>query len=159
MAFGTMKKKSLVGLFNGKDFTIRLPATKQKRIINHIKAILKKSSVSLQSYQEMAGTLNHAAFGLPAGWGLFSPIYAAMRHNPESVHITPLLQSALHDWIALIHQMASRPTSVLELFPSIPNFIGYVDASGFGAGGVCCKAQHKYNHTCGAPPLPPGHNG
>lgn len=130
-------KKEILGLvFNGEDYTISLPIAKQKSIINHIKSILKKKTASLQAYQEMAGKLNHAAFGLPAGRGLFSPIYNAFRDSPDTIQITPILRLVLQDWITLTHQIASRPTSVLELFPGLPNFIGYVDACGFGVGGV-----------------------
>jgi hypothetical protein len=130
------EKEILGWIFDGINYTIRLPDSKQKTIIKHIKSILKKDNAPLLSYQEMAGKLNHAAFGLPGGRGLFSPIYAAMRESPEHIPITPILRSSLTDWIALVHQMSTRPTSVLELVPNTPNFIGYVDASGFGAGGV-----------------------
>ena len=84
----------------------------------------------------MAGNLQHASFGIPAGKGLFSPIYNAMRHDPPNIPITPALRQALQDWIVIIKRIGSRPTSVLELIPGTPWYIGYCDASGFGAGGV-----------------------
>jgi hypothetical protein len=84
----------------------------------------------------MAGKLQHATLGIPGGKGLFSPIYNAMKGDPDPIVISPWLKQALQDWLIILHRIASRPMSVLELHPGPPAFIGYVDASGFGAGRV-----------------------
>ena len=84
----------------------------------------------------MAGNLQHASFGIPGGKGLFSPIYKAMQGDPNEIIITPALKQALLDWKVMIQRIAARPTSVLELVPDLPEYVGYVDASGFGAGGT-----------------------
>jgi hypothetical protein len=89
-----------------------------------------------QKYQDMAGKLQHATLGIPGGKGLFSPIYNAMKGDPDPIVISPLLKQALQDWIIILRKIASRSTLVLELHPGPPAFLGYVDVSGFGAGGV-----------------------
>ena len=129
-------KEILGWIFNGNDYTIELPPKKVTKIIALVKAIAKRDTSSLNQYQIMAGNLQHASFGIPAGKGLFSPIYNAMRHDPPNIPITPALRQALQDWIVIIKRIGSRPTSVLELIPGTPWYIGYCDASGFGAGGV-----------------------
>jgi hypothetical protein len=122
--------------FDGLHYTISLPQSKAKKIEALLKGIIKRDASSLKRYQEMAGKLQHATFGIPSGKGLFSPIYNAMKGDPESIHINDSLRQTLKDWVVLLRRIASRPTSVLELTPGPPAFIGYVDASGFGAGGV-----------------------
>jgi hypothetical protein len=61
--------------FNGSDFTIQLPPSKVAKIHALIKTIAKQSRVNINQFQQLAGKLNHAAIGLPAGKGLFSPFY------------------------------------------------------------------------------------
>jgi hypothetical protein len=86
----------------------------------------------------MTGKLQHAAFGLPGGKGLFSPmIYNTMKGDPTQIPLTPALVKMLQDWQVLHQQIDSRPMSVLELTPKEPWYIlRYCDACGFGAGGV-----------------------
>jgi hypothetical protein len=132
-----MFKKEILGwVFDGQEFTIHLPADKAKKLIKQTKQIAKKPIVTLNEFQKMAGKLNHAAIGIPAGKGLFSPIYNAMRGDPKQIHITKNLKQALIDWCMLLHRLTSRPTMVMELMPSTPWYVCYVDASGSGVGGV-----------------------
>jgi hypothetical protein len=132
-----MYQKEILGwMFNGQDFTIHLPETKAKRLIKITKQTANKPIVTLNEFQKMAGKLNHAAIGIPAGKGLFSPIYHAMRGDPTTIKITKQLKQTLLDWCMLIHRLTTRPTMVLELIPSTPWYVCYVDASGSGVGGV-----------------------
>ena len=93
----------------------------------------------------MAGNLQHASFGIPGGKGLFSPIYNAMQGDPKDIIITQTLKQALLDWKVMIQRIATRPTSVLELVPGLPEYVGYVDASGFGAGGTWLSGSKHIN--------------
>jgi hypothetical protein len=45
----------------------------------------------------------------------------------------------------MIQRIATRPTSVLELVPGLPEYVGYVDASGFGAGGAWLSGSKHIN--------------
>ena len=141
-----MYTKEILGwIFNGKDFTIQLPSDKANKIIKLTKTTANKPIVTLNDFQKMAGKLNHAAIGIPAGKGLFSPIYHAMRNDPAQIKITKQLKQALLDWCMLIHRLTIRPTMVLELIPGTPWYVCYVDASGSGVGGVwlCGTKQLK----------------
>jgi hypothetical protein len=148
-------KEVLGWIFNGKNFTIELPPKKITKIEALLKAIIKRPDSSLKRYQEMAGKLQHASFGMPAGKGLFSPIYNEMKNDPDTIKITPELKQALQDWITILRRIGSRPTSVLELTPGPPAYIGYVDASGFGAGGVWISGTHNITPTVWRIPFPP----
>ena len=132
-----MYEKEILGwLINGKEYTIYLPPDKSKKIIKLVKNTAKKSHVTLNEFQKMAGKLNHAVLGIPAGKGLFSPIYHAMRGDPNQINITKQLRQTLLDWCTLVQRLSTRPTMILELIPGIPWYVCYVDASGSGVGGV-----------------------
>ena len=93
-----MFSKEILGwIINGQDFTIYLPTDKAKKIIKLTKTTASKPIVTLNEFQKMAGKLNHAAIGIPAGKGLFSPIYHAMRGDPAQITITKNLKQALLD--------------------------------------------------------------
>ena len=131
-------EKELLGwVFNGKDYTIHLPQAKVTKAIKLLKEVLIDSTITLNNLQKVAGKLQHASYGIPGGKGLFSPIWKAFKSaDKDRVDLTPPVSQALRDWITIIRQIGSRPTSVLELQARPPQYVGYVDASGFGAGGV-----------------------
>lgn len=130
------EKEILGWLFNGVDYTITLPPEKLEKVQALIKSIAKLKSVDLESFQSMAGRLNHATLAIPNGRGLFSPIYTALSGTPEEIKITADLKQALLDWHSLLNIVATRPTHVMELCPKEPDFIGFVDACKYGVGGV-----------------------
>ena len=70
-----------------------------------------------------------ASFGIPGSAGLFSPIQAAMTGQPSHINITDEMKHILLDWCYIIN-----PTSVLRLVIKYPDFVGYSNACGIGAG-------------------------
>ena len=128
---------------NGNNFTIQLPKKKSIAIIKLTKHALKKQTIPLNTFQELAGKLQHASLGIPNGKGLFTPINQAMINEPPTIALTPLIKQALKDWITIIRAMEARPTCVLELKPGTPHYVGYVDACGTGAGGVWIGGSRK----------------
>jgi hypothetical protein len=130
------KKEILGWVFNGLNYTLYLPPTKTAKIISTIKATLQRSSITLNKLQKLIGKLMHASIGIPMGKSLLSPAFAAMRNNPETIDIKGYIAQCLCDWITLLQHISSRPTHVLELVNKPSTYIGYVDACGFGAGGV-----------------------
>jgi hypothetical protein len=131
-----VEKEILGWIFDGKNYTIRLPSQKIKDIIKLIRGMLKMKRPSLNKYQKLAGKLQHASLGLPGGKGLFSPIQLAMQGNPEFVPLTNTLKQCLKDWQAIIRHMEKQPTSVLQLVKDYPAYIGYSDSCGIGTGGT-----------------------
>jgi hypothetical protein len=129
--------------FDGKNYTIQLPPEKCKAIILQIRQLLQLQRPSLNKYQKIAGKLQHAAFGIPCGRALFSPIQEAMRHNPEFIPLTNDLRQIFSDWQYMIKFMMNHPTSVLQLVVHFPDYIGYSDACGLGAGGVWTDGMKK----------------
>ena len=127
--------------FNGLDFTITLPQKKRDKIISRLEMILQHRTSLHKPLEKLQGNLVHAALGLPAGKGLLSPLYAAVAKKKQSTKISGDLKQCLKDWKYLIKQIGARPTSVLELVPRTPHYVGYVDASKSAAGGVWVSGE------------------
>lgn len=125
--------------FDGLHRTITLPHKKCNKIVHLIKLMLKKPSASLKSFQQLAGKLQHAAFGIPGGPGLFSQIDRAMHGDPQMIPLTPTIKECLSDWRYLIQHLSQTPTHVCQLCKDMPHYIGYSNACGLGAGGVLCR--------------------
>ena len=129
-------KEILGWLVDGANFTIQLPPTKCDTIVANIKHTIRRQTISLQQFQELAGKLQHASYGIPGGKGLFSPIYKALQTTKSTIRLTPYLKSTLRDWRTFVQQLATIPTPVQLLVPENPNYIQYTDSCKLGAGGV-----------------------
>ena len=79
--------------------------------------------------------------GLPAGTGLFSQLQLSLGGCPECIPINKYLRMALEDWKTIIKFMRRIPTSVLQLTPAYPHYIGYCDACHLGMGGIWCPGK------------------
>ena len=106
------------------------------KISKLIKKIFKQSYCPLQKFQELAGKLQHACFGIPGGKGLLSPIHEALKTIPKSVKLTPYLKMTLRDWRTLVQQLAQHPTPIQFLVRNYPSYIQYTDACKLGVVGV-----------------------
>jgi hypothetical protein len=141
------QKEILGWIFDGEHYTIYLPPEKSKRIQKQIKQLAKKSSATLKEWQQVMGKLNNACIGLPSGRGLLSPLNNAMQGTPEIITMAPATKQALLDWCILLQRISTRPTSVLEITPGLPWYIGYVDASKYGVGGVWINGSKTIQPT------------
>ena len=136
-------EKELLGwVFNGTEYTIRLPNDKATKYIKAVKTLMTQKTVPLKTFQKVTGKLQHASLGIPGGAGLFSPFYMALKGDPPNIFIGGYLRQALADWCHLLRAAANQPTSVLQLVTNKPNYIGFCDACKYGAGGVW---QHGSN--------------
>ena len=129
-------KEILGWLIDGAAFTIQLMPDKCIKIAKLIKKVCKMKFCPLQRFQELAGKLQHASFGIPGGKGLFSPIYRALQNTSKQIPITEQLKAALKDWRTLVQHLGAHPTPVQLLVSAYPNYIQYTDACKLGAGGV-----------------------
>jgi hypothetical protein len=131
--------KEILGfLLNGKTRTVQLTDAKAKAIVAEIIRVLKKKKIPLKRFQKLLGKLQHAAGILPAAKSLFTPLNVCLRNDPTwiSLPVDGDVRHALLDLKTLIKSLAARPTHVNELGFSNEDYVGYCDASAFGAGGV-----------------------
>ena len=129
-------KEILGWIVNGTMFTVQLPPSKCQKIIKLCRKVANMKACKLQVFQELAGKLQHASFGVPGGKGLFSPIHRAMQGSKPYVRITKQLRSAILDWRPLIRDLANHPTPVRLLVSDFPQYVLYTDSCKIGAGGV-----------------------
>lgn len=115
---------------------MHLPPEKCNKIIHLLNLCIRKKNIKLHDFQSLAGKLQHVSFGLPCGVSLFTPVQQAMAGLPKYIAMTPMLKSILSDWCYIIKYMKAHPTSVLQLVVEYPDYIGYSDACGLGAGGI-----------------------
>lgn len=131
--------KEILGFeLDGIHRTIRLPPSKAGAIIHEIKRLLRKNRVPLKRFQSITGKLQHAALILPSAKSLFTPLNQALRGSPGFIMLPKVseVRAALLDFTVLIADLARRPTHVDELVAHQQDYVGYCDASAFGAGGV-----------------------
>jgi hypothetical protein len=117
---------------------VRLPEQKSETLLKELRKALKKRRLPFKRFRSLVGRLQHAARILPAGKSFFTPMNEAMRGLPQFVGLgrhTDLRQAML-DSGALIVLLARRPTHVSELVAQDFDYVGFCDASAFGAGGV-----------------------
>lgn len=133
-------EKIILGfVIDGAARTVRLPDSKAADLAMTTRRLLAKKRVALKTFQSVVGRLRHAATILPAARSLFTPINRALRGNPDQVLLGAAnseLRATLLDLRTMVLDLARRPTHVKELVARLPGYIGYCDASAFGAGGV-----------------------
>jgi hypothetical protein len=132
--------KELLGfVFDGKARTVHLTQRKAAGIAEATARLLKKNRTGIHKFQSVVGKMRHVTTILPAARGLFTPLNRALRGEPTFVALSAKgeVRAALLDLRQLVLKLADRPTHVKEILtPSAPDYIGYCDASAFGAGGV-----------------------
>jgi hypothetical protein len=130
-------KEILGWLIDGANYTIRLPPAKTEKIVTTLKTLARTKKISLLKYQKLAGTLLHAAIGIPGGRGLFTQIWAALAKQTNGwVTVTKDLKSVFNDFRWLFKQIANVPINVAQIVPTTPEKLGYTDACKHAAGGV-----------------------
>jgi len=75
---------------NGTNQSITLPIEKQDHPCNELSSIIKYHFMSIKQLQKCQGQLMHAAFGIPNGKGLLSPIIAMVAKHAD--HLRKLLK-------------------------------------------------------------------
>ena len=143
--------KELLGFVcDGRARTVRLTQRKALAIATDTTVLLKKHRTTLQKFQSIVGRMRHVATILPAARSLFTPLNRALRGSPTFIALsaTGEVRAALLDLKQLIITLAARPTHVNEILtPAAPDYIGYCDASAFGAGGVWFSGQSPLPET------------
>jgi hypothetical protein len=123
---------------NGRDRTVKLPAPKADALLKELRKALRKQRLPLKRFRSLVGRLQHAARILPSTKAFFTPMNDALRGLPQFIGLSRHgeVREALLDAGVLIQELAQRPTHVSELVAGNFDYVGFCDASAFGAGGV-----------------------
>ena len=89
--------KEIMGwIMDGANSAICLPPKKADKTIATLKFLRKRKKLKILEFQKSAGTLHHAATGIPGGRSLFTTIWAAMENCKKNwITITPTLDQVL----------------------------------------------------------------
>jgi hypothetical protein len=131
--------KEILGYeLDGIKRTVQLPTAKSEALDKELRKVIRKTRVPLKRFRSLCGRLQHAARILPAAKAFFTPLNQALRGTPSFIGLSRHgeVRQALLDAGALIQELSRRPTHVSELLERDPDYIGFCDASAFGAGGV-----------------------
>jgi hypothetical protein len=135
--------KMLLGFdFDGKQKTLWLEEEKQAEFLTTLKGWIRSAEhehgVLFKEFELVTAKLRHAFLALQGGKGLLSPCNRLLRKQPEVVYFhrnAPLL-SAIRDMRTILQESTLRPTQCRELVLGWPDYVGMVDASSHGAGGI-----------------------
>jgi hypothetical protein len=104
-----------------------------------ITRLLKKTRAPVPKFQSVVGKMRHVATILPSPRSPLNPVNWALHGHPSTISLgaSGEVRAALLDLRQLVTTLAARPTHVREILPAHdPDYIGYYDASAFGAGSV-----------------------
>ena len=139
--------KEILGYWlDGISRMVQLPPPRADDLLKEVASVLRKRRVPLKRFRSLVGRLQHAARILPSARAFFTPLNNALRGLPGYIGLSRHgeVRNALLDMTNVVRNLASRPTHVNELVQADnPDYIGYCDASGFGAGGVWFGGQQQ----------------
>jgi hypothetical protein len=140
-------KKCILGFeFDGRAKLIWLEVEKRAAlltILHHwIRGATKSTrGVSFAEFKLVMVKLHHAFTALPEAQGLLSPCNWIIQQRPIVVflHQNGELLEAINDIQTILRESIKRPTLCTDLMVGWPDYIGIVDASSHGVGGVVLR--------------------
>ena len=139
-------QKDILGFeFNGTPgtHTVWLEETKRNKLLTILQGWLRGSrdgnhGIRFEEFESVAQKIRHAFTAIPAGKGLLSPLNAVVTAKPRFVflHRNRDLFEAVSECRILLRESIAAPTRCKELVSEWPDFVGIVDASGQGVGGI-----------------------
>ena len=131
-------KKVLGWIIDSSAMTLTLPTRRLNRLAELLASIPPtQTRLALDRWYSLLGELRSMAIALPGARGLFSSLQLALRtREQQRVRLSKGFHDALADFRWIHRDLASRPTKLQELVPTLPTITGAHDASGYGAGGI-----------------------
>ncbi len=136
--------KTLLGFeFDGVGKTLWLEEAKRERILTTLHSWIRLAShghggISFKQFEITIAKLRHAFTAIPAGVGLLSPCNCILAKKPPIVWLNSQKQVlvAIIGCRTLLRESTKDSARCRELVSGWPDFIGIVDASSHGVGGV-----------------------
>jgi hypothetical protein len=135
--------KCLLGFkFNGIEKTIWLKEDKRAALLTilhqWIRGATKEWGIPFAEFESVTAKLRHAFTALREGRGLLSPCNWVICKRPSIVylHKNKGLTEAIHDIQTILWASITKPTHCKDLVAAWPDYIGIVDASSHGVGGI-----------------------
>jgi hypothetical protein len=137
-------QKTLLGFnFGGSAQTMWLESAKREKLLTILKSWIQvgtrgTAGISFKGFKSVVAKLWHAFVCIPAGVGLLSPCNQILKLHPSFVylHKNCKVLIAIKGCQSLLRKSTVAPTQCRELTCGWPDYIGIVDASSYGVGGV-----------------------
>jgi hypothetical protein len=131
--------------------TIELPPHRLERLFELLESIpTHQRRTSRRKWQQLLGEVRSMILAIPGGRGLLSQLQAVLTWPAEGLPrpsdrltLSPAVHDQLADLLWLARDLGGRPTRWGELVDSDPSFLGAVDASAAGMGGVWLDAGQR----------------
>ena len=135
--------KTMLGFdFDGKQKTMWLEEEKHAKLLTILHSWLCAGSLNhgipFGEFKLVIAKVRHAFTALPGGRGLLSPCNRLLQKRPPMVYFyhNNSLHAAISNCQTILWESMSPPTRCHELVAGWPDFIGVVNASSHGVGGV-----------------------
>jgi hypothetical protein len=132
-------QKILGWIMNFAKQELTLPPAKALRLEQLLHSISPtQKRISVRKWQKLLGELRSMVWAIPGGEGFFSRLQTCLKgyQKEKRISLSEETHAELSDWKYLSRSLSSRPTHFSELIPTYPHYIGSIDASGSGMGGV-----------------------
>jgi len=136
--------KCLLGFdFDGVNKTIWLEEAKRAALLTILHQWIRgatraRRGIPFAEFESVTAKLRHAFIALREGRGLLSPCNWVIQRRPKVVylHRNGALLEAMRDIRTILRTSTAHPTECKDLVAAWPDYIGIVDASSHGVGGV-----------------------
>ncbi len=135
--------KTLLGFnFDSTKKTLWLEEEKRAKLLTILHGWVRSGNLNrgipFKEFESVVAKLRHAFIALPGGKGLLSPCNRILRLRPPGVylHRNEPLHLAISNCQTILCESTSHPTRCCKLVMGWPDFVGIVDASSHGVGGI-----------------------
>ena len=136
--------KTLLGFdFDGTHKTMWLETAKREKLLTILRGWTRtgrrgSAGIPFREFESTVAKIRHAFTCNPMGSGLLSACNRILKSKPSYIYLNrnERLLTSLEGCRTILRESTKDPTRCSQLIQGWPDFIGFVDASGHGAGGV-----------------------
>ncbi len=129
--------------FDGINKTMWLEPAKRKKLLTILRGWVRKghwgtAGIPFKEFEATIAKIRHAFTCVPMGVSLLSPCNRILKARPNYVYLNKNIRvlTAIEGCRTLLRESTTEPTRCHQLVSGWPDYIGFVNASGHGAGGV-----------------------
>jgi hypothetical protein len=147
--------KTLLGFdFDGVNKTMWLETAKREKLLTILRGWIRTghrgaAGIPFKEFESTIAKIRHAFTCIPMGNSLLSACNRILRVKPPFIYLNrnKRLLTSLEGCRTLLRESTKDPTRCRQLIQGWPDYIGFVDASGHGAGGVIIGEQSACTPT------------
>ena len=136
--------KTLLGFdFDGISKTMWLESAKREKLLTILRGWIRtghrgSAGIAFKEFESTIAKIRHAFTCIPMGASLLSPCNRILKLRPPYVFLNRnrRVLTAIEGCRTLLRESTKEPTRCRQLVAGWPDYIGFVDASGHGTGGV-----------------------